>query len=60
MLILCKCKNIVTLGGEVKGSGPGSDFVTFARHLGGSRGMPPPPRNFFFNSKDSEMDSGAI
>ena len=44
--------------GEVKGgSGPGSDVVTFVCHLGSLVTCPP---GYFFYSKISEMDSGAI
>ena len=36
--------------------------MTLVHHLGGlgHAHLPPLPRNFFFNSKVSEMDSGAI
>ena len=40
MLIVCKCKNIFWGEKLRRGSAPGSDVVTFSRHLGGSRGMP--------------------
>ena len=57
MLILCKCKNIFW-GEKLRGgSAPRSDVVTFACHIGSLVTCPP---GFFFYSKISEMDSGAI